>query len=1021
MISGFGHVSSVCRQVNIHGGEALVKLHTPRLAQAVVQLYEQDPPALSFPATGSRMHTVRVSRGTQQQADAIKHRIALSKDEKSHGSIGIKASLQRSRMQGDAQRRQWQQQQTATMATTRRRANDSRGCTASSAISIEDDDYDVQQPGAAAADHEAAGGSRSRRSRSRSCPHGGGGGDDDDDDASTEGADDGGGGGGGLELEVEGGCVYLARSELRCYSDSLGDEKAVLEFTERGVRLPLDEAWTLAEAEIPYDDIQSIEMGFHPARPFISLGFTQVSTRNWLLVKKGFVPKSCDESHLSRLTIPVQRHAPMREVFDTIRSIQKASGLGSCAELLGEVPADRVDRCLEGLRHCRGEGGGAAGAGRGGAGDDAEREVLCIYPSQGKDRVMVTRADLRLLEPGQFLNDTIVDFYLKHLEIERRDKELKCLPSSDDASSPRFLFVNSFFYTKLMTKPLAGQQPIDIMRRLRRWTVQGHDGASLFTRPYRAAKFGPSYLFVPICENLHWSLAVVVITYGDEKSTTLQQPIEIDTESSCAADGRETVDLSHSEGVADDASGIGGSSRSVAKAISKGLCTVVDSVASAAGGLVRRVSGGGAAAIDVDDGEAHDTASSSSPRHPLLRQQEAAESEPARRLVAQSHRDERPRKSALLASSASEPVGTLQDSGHAAPTAAELGHDNLDSDTGREELEEEGEGTDHDEEDFSAELPSDDDVLIQAQVTRQEPPHCEAAEAEHVEVPHVQLLWFDSLGRKNPPACKKVVKFLNFAWNRHQKLAESSAGDAVDYHLDNDDLESPWRLASPRISSASRLKKVSVVHKLVPRQANGHDCGVFVLEYVERFLEDSVIECRKGHTALRRFHDSADHSGWFNPTDIELKRQTLQGVIHSLVPLADRASSHCAATANKRTEAATESRKDRDCARAEGSTAESASSASGPRRKRRRSPGAPTSQQEVLSSERDREWRKTVQSRARQRHQAATPSSPKSGAAATAACVDGHAAVRCDRDSEPMQEERADTAPSSSPDVVDLS
>eukprot|EP01049_Picozoa_sp_SAG25_P011492 SAG25_NODE_1413_length_3086_cov_3.809173_2_plen_386_part_00 len=166
-----------------------------------------------------------------------------------------------------------------------------------------------------------------------------------------------GGGGGGLELEVEGGCVYLACSELRCYSDSLGDEKAVLEFTERGVRLPLDEAWTLAEAEIPYDDIQSIEMGFHPARPFISLGFTQDSTRNWLLVKKGFVPKSCDEYHLSRLTIPVQRRAPMREVFDTIRSIQKASpasGLGCWAELLGEVPADRVDRCLEGLRHCRG-------------------------------------------------------------------------------------------------------------------------------------------------------------------------------------------------------------------------------------------------------------------------------------------------------------------------------------------------------------------------------------------------------------------------------------------------------------------------------------------------------------------------------------------------------------------------------------------------------------------------------------------------------------------------------------------
>jgi hypothetical protein len=32
---------------------------------------------------------------------------------------------------------------------------------------------------------------------------------------------------------------------------------------------------------------------------------------------------------------------------------------------------------------------------------------------------MVTRADFNLLQPGGFLNDTIVDFYLKHLELTR--------------------------------------------------------------------------------------------------------------------------------------------------------------------------------------------------------------------------------------------------------------------------------------------------------------------------------------------------------------------------------------------------------------------------------------------------------------------------------------------------------------------------------------------------------------------------------------------------------------------------
>lgn len=36
-----------------------------------------------------------------------------------------------------------------------------------------------------------------------------------------------------------------------------------------------------------------------------------------------------------------------------------------------------------------------------------------LYPENGINAVEVTPADLAWLEPGQFLNDTVIDFYLK--------------------------------------------------------------------------------------------------------------------------------------------------------------------------------------------------------------------------------------------------------------------------------------------------------------------------------------------------------------------------------------------------------------------------------------------------------------------------------------------------------------------------------------------------------------------------------------------------------------------------------
>jgi Ulp1 family protease len=59
---------------------------------------------------------------------------------------------------------------------------------------------------------------------------------------------------------------------------------------------------------------------------------------------------------------------------------------------------------------------------------------------RGTRRVLVTRGDAARLAPGEFLNDSLIDFYLEYLF-------LRHLPS--DADRARFHIFSSLFYGKL--------------------------------------------------------------------------------------------------------------------------------------------------------------------------------------------------------------------------------------------------------------------------------------------------------------------------------------------------------------------------------------------------------------------------------------------------------------------------------------------------------------------------------------------------------------------------------------------
>ncbi|WOG98906.1 hypothetical protein DCAR_0418252 [Daucus carota subsp. sativus] len=121
-----------------------------------------------------------------------------------------------------------------------------------------------------------------------------------------------------------------------------------------------------------------------------------------------------------------------------------------------------------------------------------------IYPKGDPDAVSISKRDIDLLQPDTFVNDTIIDFYIKYL----KNKIEPC-------ERHRFHFFNSFFFRKLADldkNPSSAVEGRAAFQRVRKWTRK----INLFEK---------DYLFVPVNFNYHWSL--IVICYPGEAAESL--------------------------------------------------------------------------------------------------------------------------------------------------------------------------------------------------------------------------------------------------------------------------------------------------------------------------------------------------------------------------------------------------------------------------------------------------------------------------------------------------------------------
>uniref|UniRef100_A0A8C1V747 Sentrin-specific protease 6 n=1 Tax=Cyprinus carpio TaxID=7962 RepID=A0A8C1V747_CYPCA len=135
-------------------------------------------------------------------------------------------------------------------------------------------------------------------------------------------------------------------------------------------------------------------------------------------------------------------------------------------------------------------------------------KLLVYPPPPAKGGISVTNEDLHCLNDGEFLNDVIIDFYLKYLFLEKLKKE-------DAVRSHVF---SSFFYKRLNQRErrnTVDTSNLPIQKRK-------HNRVKTWTR--HVDLFQKDFIFVPINESAHWYLAIICFP-GLEKAHVEPNPL----------------------------------------------------------------------------------------------------------------------------------------------------------------------------------------------------------------------------------------------------------------------------------------------------------------------------------------------------------------------------------------------------------------------------------------------------------------------------------------------------------------
>lgn len=112
------------------------------------------------------------------------------------------------------------------------------------------------------------------------------------------------------------------------------------------------------------------------------------------------------------------------------------------------------------------------------------RPLVSLNSTPVEWRDLLEARDLERLEDGEYLNDNLIEFYLKYLKIQ--------LEQTSPETAKKVYFFNTFFFASLTRK---GKRGIN------------YDAVQKWTRSIDI--FSYEYVVVPICESQHWYVAII--------------------------------------------------------------------------------------------------------------------------------------------------------------------------------------------------------------------------------------------------------------------------------------------------------------------------------------------------------------------------------------------------------------------------------------------------------------------------------------------------------------------------------
>jgi len=142
-------------------------------------------------------------------------------------------------------------------------------------------------------------------------------------------------------------------------------------------------------------------------------------------------------------------------------------------------------------------------------------ETLLIYPPSLKSGgIPITTLDVACLDEGTYLNDIIIDFYLKYI----------CESVMTKAQKEKTYIFNSYFYKRLTHKTSNKTDPTVIHAQVKKWTRN----VDIFQK---------DFVIIPINEHCHWYLAIICF-HGQQKHGELdlnekEEEEEEEDEESC--------------------------------------------------------------------------------------------------------------------------------------------------------------------------------------------------------------------------------------------------------------------------------------------------------------------------------------------------------------------------------------------------------------------------------------------------------------------------------------------------------